>query len=138
METSSVVWGHDRHRRSQTREEALGEIIADLQEAKPSLKRPSASAMLGTGNWDTLTDRVNWSDETLSYLWTAFSGTSYGLATVRRKDPPASGGVFRALEEALSVVPVTTQNVACSGRREKCVSSIAKVILKGTLRADPP
>src|SRR5260370_6622240 len=84
-------------------EEALGVLSRDLQESKAKLEEAQRITHVGYWEWDILTNRVNWSDETYRIYGLRPQERPMDLATVREKIHPDDwGGVFRALEEALS------------------------------------
>ena len=84
-------------------EEALGVLSRDLQESKAKLEEAQRITHVGYWEWNLLTDRVNWSDETYRIYGLRPQERPMDLATVREKIHPDDwGGVFRALEEALS------------------------------------
>src|SRR6266436_5480876 len=94
-------------------EEALGVLSRDLQESKAKLEEAQRISHVGYWEWDILTDRVNWSDETYRIYGLRSQERPMDLATVREKiHPDDRGGVFRALEEALS--GGAPYNVECS------------------------
>jgi PAS domain S-box-containing protein len=84
-------------------EEALGKLSRDLQESKAKLEEAQRITHVGYWEWDILTGRVNWSDETYRIYGLRPQERPMDLATVREKTHPEDWGiVFRALEEALS------------------------------------
>ena len=84
-------------------EEALGALSRDLQESKAKLEEAQRITHVGYWEWDILTGRVNWSDETYRIYGLRPQERPMDLATVREKIHPEDwGGVFRPLEEALS------------------------------------
>jgi len=84
-------------------EEALGALSRDLQESKAKLEEAQCITRVGYWEWDILTGRVNWSDETYRIYGLRPQERPMNLATMREKIHPEDwGGVFRALEEALS------------------------------------
>src|SRR6266481_5571174 len=84
-------------------EETLGVLSRDLQESKAKLEEAQRITHVGYWEWDILTDRVNWSDETYRIYGLRPQERPMDLATVREKIHPEDwGGVFRALEDALS------------------------------------
>jgi PAS domain S-box-containing protein len=84
-------------------EEALGFLSRDLQESKAKLEEAQRITHVGYWEWDILTDRVYWSDETYRIYGLRPQERPIDLATVREKIHPDDWGVvFRALEEALS------------------------------------
>jgi PAS domain S-box-containing protein len=84
-------------------EEALQLVSSDLQDSKAKLEEAQRITHVGYWEWDILTGRVNWSDETYRIYGLRPQERPMDLATVREKIHPDDwGGVFRALEEALS------------------------------------
>jgi PAS domain S-box-containing protein len=74
-----------------------------LKESKDRLEEAQRITHVGYWEWDILTDRVNWSDETYRIYGLRPQERPMDLATVREKIHPEDWGVvFRALEEALS------------------------------------
>jgi len=84
-------------------EVALQLTARDLQESKSKLEEAQRITHVGYWEWDVLTGRLNWSDETYRIYGMRPQERPMDLATVREKiDPEDWGGVSRALEEALS------------------------------------
>jgi PAS domain S-box-containing protein len=84
-------------------EETLGVLSHDLQQSKAKLEEAQRITHVGYWEWDILTDRVNWSDETYRIYGLRPQEPSMDLAAVREKIHPEDWvGVFRALEDALS------------------------------------
>jgi PAS domain S-box-containing protein len=84
-------------------EEALQVMSRDLQESKDRLEEAQRITHVGYWEWDVLTDRINWSDETYRIYGLRPQERPMDLATVREKIHPEDwGGVSRGLEEALS------------------------------------
>jgi formate hydrogenlyase transcriptional activator len=82
---------------------ALQLTSRDLQESKSKLEEAQRIAHVGYWEWDVLTGRVNWSDETYRIYGLRPQERPMDLATLREKIHPEDwGGVSRALEEALS------------------------------------
>src|SRR6266849_4242277 len=76
---------------------------AYLQESKAKLEEAQRITHVGYWEWDLATNRIKWSDETYLIYGMRPQERPMDLATVREKiDPEDWGGVFRALEEALS------------------------------------
>jgi len=76
---------------------------ACLAESNARLEEAQRISHVGYWEWDVLTGRVNWSDETYRIYGLRPQERPMDLATVREKVHPDDwGGVFRALEEALS------------------------------------
>jgi PAS domain S-box-containing protein len=84
-------------------EEALQLTSDDLQESKAKLEEAQRITHVGYWEWNLLTDRVNWSDETYRIYGLRPQECPMDLATVRGKIHPEDWeSVSRALEEALS------------------------------------
>ncbi len=82
---------------------ALQWTSCDLQESKSKLEEAQRITHVGYWEWDVLTDRVNWSDETYRIYGLRPQEYPMDLATLRKKIHPEDWeGLFRALEEALS------------------------------------
>ncbi len=72
------------------------------RESKSKLEEAQRIANIGYWEWDVLTDRVNWSDETYRIYGLRPRERPMDLATVREKIHPEDwGAVSRALEEVL-------------------------------------
>jgi PAS domain S-box-containing protein len=81
----------------------LRSLYETLQESKAKLEEAQRIAHVGYWEWDLATNRVIWSDETYRIYGLQPQEHPMDLATVREKIHPEDwGGVFRALEEALS------------------------------------
>src|SRR5258707_3162711 len=77
-------------------EETLGVLSRDLQESKAKLEEAQRITHVGYWEWDILTDRVNWSDETYRIYGLRPQERPMDLATMREKIHPEDwGGVFR-------------------------------------------
>jgi PAS domain S-box-containing protein len=97
--TGSVIDITERKRA----EEALQSLSRDLQESKSKLEEAQRITHVGYWEWDILTGRVNWSDETYRIYGLQPQERPMDLAAVREKVHPDDWeGVLRALEEALS------------------------------------
>src|SRR5271169_3324890 len=100
-----VKWygtGYDIEDRKRS-EEALQLTSHDLQDSKAKLEEAQRITHVGYWEWDLLTDRVNWSDETYRIYGLRPQEPPMDLATVREKiHPEDSEGISRALEEAFS------------------------------------
>jgi PAS domain S-box-containing protein len=81
-------------------EEALEVLSRDLQESKAKLEEAQRIAHVGYWEWDILTDRVNWSDETYRIYGMKPQERAMYLATVQEKIQPEDWQ--RAMEAALS------------------------------------
>jgi PAS domain S-box-containing protein len=93
-------------------EEALQVLSRDLQESKAKLEEAQRITHVGYWEWDVLTDRINWSDETYRIHGLRPQERPMDLATVREKIHPEDWGVVsRAMEEALSSDAL--RNVEC-------------------------
>jgi len=121
MQTATSPSGMDRVsilRNAKRTELALQWTSRDLQESKSKLEEAQRITHVGYWEWDVLTDRVNWSDETYRIYGLRPQEYPMDLATLRKRSTlkigKASFGHWKRLS---AVVPVTTQNVACSGRR---------------------
>jgi PAS domain S-box-containing protein len=83
-------------------EVALQLTSRDLQESKSKLEEAQRITHVGYWEWDVLTGRVNWSDETYRIYGLRPQEPPMDLDTVRKKIHPEDwGGVSRALDEAL-------------------------------------
>src|SRR5258707_1375395 len=104
METSSSGMGSQPTSKiANAPRKLLGALSRDLQESKAKLEEAQRITHVGYWEWDILTDRVNWSDETYRIHGLRPQERPMDLATVREKIHPDDwGGVFRALEVALS------------------------------------
>ena len=80
-------------------EEALQALSRDLQESKAKLEEAQRITHVGYWEWDPLTDRVNWSDETYRIYGMRPQERPMDLATVAEKIHPEDWK--RALEQAL-------------------------------------
>jgi len=89
-------------------EEALGVLSRDLQESKAKLEEAQRITHVGYWEWDILTDRVNWSDETYRIYGMQPQERAMYLATVQEKIHPEDWQ--RAMEAALGGVRF---NVEC-------------------------
>ena len=89
-------------------EEALGVLSTDLQESKAKLEEAQRISHVGYWEWDPLTDRVNWSDETYRIYGMQPQERAMYLATVAEKIHPEDWK--RATEAAATGVPF---NVEC-------------------------
>jgi PAS domain S-box-containing protein len=89
-------------------EEALGVLSRDLQESKAKLEEAQRITHVGYWEWDILTDRVNWSDETYRIYGMQPQERAMYLATVQEKIHPEDWQ--RAMEAALGG---TRFNVEC-------------------------
>ncbi len=89
-------------------EEALGALSRDLQESKAKLEEAQRISHVGYWEWDPLTDRVNWSDETYRIYGMQPQERAMYLATVAEKIHPEDWK--RATEAAATGVPF---NVEC-------------------------
>jgi len=85
-------------------EEALQLVSRDLQDSNAKLEEAQRITHVGYWEWDPLTDRVNWSDETYRIYGLRPQERPMDLATVQEK------------------IHALTSNVACSGQRAKCAS----------------
>ena len=84
-------------------EEALQLMSRDVQESKAKLEEAQRITHVGYWEWDVLTDRINWSDETYRIYGLRPQERPMDLAAVQEKIHPDDwGSVSRALEEALS------------------------------------
>jgi formate hydrogenlyase transcriptional activator len=84
-------------------EVALQLTSRDLLESKSKLEEAQRITHVGYWEWDVLTGRVNWSDETYRIYGLRPQERPMDLATLREKIHPEDWeGVFRALEGALS------------------------------------
>jgi PAS domain S-box-containing protein len=81
-------------------EEALGALSRDLQESKAKLEEAQRITHVGYWEWDILTDRVHWSDETYRIYGMQPQERAMYLATVQEKIQPEDWQ--RAMEAALS------------------------------------
>ena len=81
-------------------EEALGVLSRDLQESNAKLEEAQRITHVGYWEWDPLTDRVNWSDETYRIYGMQPQERAMYLATVQEKIDPEDWQ--RAMEAALS------------------------------------
>jgi PAS domain S-box-containing protein len=79
--------------------EALAVLSRDLQESKAKLEEAQRIAHVGYWEWDILTDRVNWSDETYCIYGMQPQERAMYLATVEEKIHPEDWQ--RAMEAAL-------------------------------------
>src|SRR6266481_3572333 len=73
-------------------EEALGVLSRDLQENKAKLEEAQRITHVGYWEWDILTGRVNWSDETYRIYGMQPQERPMDLATVREKIHPEDWG----------------------------------------------
>jgi PAS domain S-box-containing protein len=89
-------------------EEALSVLSRDLQESKAKLEEAQRITHVGYWEWDPLTDRVNWSDETYRIYGMQPQERAMYLATVAEKIHPDDWN--RALEQALGGAHI---NVEC-------------------------
>jgi PAS domain S-box-containing protein len=89
-------------------EEALGALSRDLQESKAKLEEAQRITHVGYWEWDPLTDRVHWSDETYRIYGMKPQERAMSLSTVAEKIHPEDWK--RALEQALSGAQI---NVEC-------------------------
>src|SRR6266436_5552797 len=80
-------------------EEALGLLSRDLQENKAKLEEAQRITHVGDWEWDILTGRVNWSDETYRIYGMQPQERPMDLATVRKKIYPEDWQ--RGMEEAI-------------------------------------
>ena len=80
-------------------EEALGVFSRDLQESKAKLEEAQRITHVGYWEWDILTGRVNWSDETYRIYGLRPQERPMDLATVQEKVHPEDWQ--RGMEEAL-------------------------------------
>jgi PAS domain S-box-containing protein len=80
-------------------EEALEVLSRDLQESKAKLEAAQRITHVGYWEWDILTGRVNWSDETYRIYGLQPQEGPMDLATVREKIDPEDWR--RGMEEAL-------------------------------------
>jgi HAMP domain-containing protein len=92
---------------------------AYLEESKAKLEEAQRITHVGYWEWDTLTGRVNWSDETYRIYGLRPQERPMDLATVQEKSTPKIGC---EAWKRLSAVTALTLNVACSGQRAKCAS----------------
>jgi PAS domain S-box-containing protein len=84
-------------------EEALQLVSSDLQDSKAKLEEAQRITHVGYWEWDLLTNRVNWSDETYRIYGLEPQQRPMDLATVQEKIHPEDWEVVsRALEEALN------------------------------------
>ena len=96
-----VKWygtGYDIEDRKRA-EEALQLTSHDLQESNAKLEEAQRITHVGYWEWDVVTDRVNWSDETYRIYGLRPQERSMDLATVREKIHPEDWE--RGMEEAL-------------------------------------
>src|SRR6266566_1563013 len=78
----------------------LRSLYETLQESNTRFEEAQRITHVGYWEWDVLTDRVNWSDETYRIYGLRPQERPMHLATVREKIHPEDRGcVFRALEE---------------------------------------
>jgi PAS domain S-box-containing protein len=90
-------------------EEALGVLSRDLQESKAKLEEAQRISHVGYWEWDILTDRVNWSDETYRIYGLRPQERPMDLATVREKIHPEDWGAsFGHWKRLSAVMPFTT------------------------------
>jgi PAS domain S-box-containing protein len=89
-------------------EEALEVLSRDLQESKAKLEEAQRITHVGYWEWDPLTDRVNWSDETYRIYGLRPQERPMDLATVAQKIHPEDWK--RAMEQALGGASI---NVEC-------------------------
>jgi PAS domain S-box-containing protein len=89
-------------------EEALQVLSRDLQESNAKLEEAQRITHVGYWEWDILTDRVNWSDETYRIYGMQPQERAMYLATVQEKIHPEDWQ--RAMEAALGG---TRFNVEC-------------------------
>jgi PAS domain S-box-containing protein len=90
-------------------EEALGVLSHDLQESKAKLEEAQRITHVGYWEWDILTDRVNWSDETYRIYGLRPQERPMDLATLREKTHADDWGACFGHWKRLSAgVPVTT------------------------------
>ena len=83
-------------------EEALGVLSRDLQESKAKLEEAQRVSHVGYWEWDLLTDRVNWSDETYRIYGLRPQEYPIDIAVVRKMIRPEDLElVFRVAEEAV-------------------------------------
>jgi PAS domain S-box-containing protein len=83
-------------------EEALRLASRDLQESKAKLEEAQRITHVGYWEWDLITNRVTWSDETYRIYGLRPQECAMDLATVREKIHPGDWeAVSRALEDAL-------------------------------------
>jgi PAS domain S-box-containing protein len=83
-------------------EEALQELSRDLQESKAKLEEAQRITHVGYWEWDILTGRVNWSDETYRIYGLRPQERPMDLVTVREKiHPEDREAVFRTAEDAI-------------------------------------
>jgi len=96
METSSTgTEPYDIEDRKRA-EEALGVLSRDLLENKAKLEEAQRITHVGYWEWDILTGRVNWSDETYRIYGLQPQEHPMDLATVREKiHPEDREAVFR-------------------------------------------
>jgi PAS domain S-box-containing protein len=100
-------------------EEALQLASDDLRDSKAKLEEAQCITHVGYWEWDLLTDRVNWSDETYRIYGLRPQERPMDLATVQEKIHPEDWQ--RGIEQALSGAALAP-NVAYSGQRAKCAS----------------
>jgi PAS domain-containing protein len=81
-------------------EEALGVLSRDLQESKAKLEEAQRITHVGYWEWDILTGRVNWSDETYRIFGLRPQERPMDLATVREKIHPDDWGVAGTRNQA--------------------------------------
>jgi PAS domain S-box-containing protein len=90
-------------------EETLGVLSHDLQQSKAKLEEAQRITHVGYWEWDILTGRVNWSDETYRIYGLRPQERSMDLAAVREKIHPEDWGASFEHWKTLSAgVPVTT------------------------------
>jgi PAS domain S-box-containing protein len=89
-------------------EEALEVLSRDLQESKTKLEEAQRITHVGYWEWDPLTDRVNWSDETYRIYGLRPQERPMDLATVAEKVHPEDWQ--QAMEQALGGASI---NVEC-------------------------
>ncbi len=83
-------------------EQALRLTSLDLQDSKAKLEEAQRITHVGYWEWELLTNRVNWSDETYRIYGLKPQERAMDLDTVREKIHPEDWeGVSRALEQAL-------------------------------------
>ena len=83
-------------------EEALGGLSRDLQESKAKLEEAQRVSHVGYWEWDLLTDRVNWSDETYRIYGLRPQEYPIDIAVVRKLIHPEDLElVFRVAEDAV-------------------------------------
>jgi PAS domain-containing protein len=90
-------------------EETLGGLSRDLQESTAKLEEAQRITHVGYWEWDILTDRVNWSDETYSIYGLRPQERPMDLATVREKIHPEDWGAsFKHWKMLSAAVAITT------------------------------